>query len=445
MTWLKRAYELTRHRGVRRYAFNTAWLFGEHFLRGVVGVVIGIYVTRYLGPAKFGIFSYIGSTVSILAAVGRLGFDNLLVRELVEKPDQNEGDLGTAFWLTIFSGAGLLFVLVLGMQIWDHLDQHTVYATIAGSILIFQSFSVVDSYFQARVQARTVTICRVLALLVSNSAKVIGVFCGAGLVYFFTVAAFEQALLALFYYFVARAGKFDPFLRHFSIGRAKELLRDSWPLVLTAIAITIYMKMDQVIIKIMLGEREVGIYSAAVRIFETWIALPHLLCISVLPALLFAQQKDRAIYRRRLVLLFRGIVWASLVVSILVFAFAKEIVFYSYGRAFSEASTVLGLVMFTSIWSGMGSVSARYFIMENMQSKIAVRTILAAVLNVILNIALIPILGILGSAWATLVCTFISNYGMDWFDTESSELLSIKHRAMFGGLGAMTRRRTWPD
>jgi O-antigen/teichoic acid export membrane protein len=418
--------------GVRKYASNTAWLLCEQLLRGVVGVVIGIYVTRSLGPTAFGAYSYVIALVAIFTTSGRLGLDNLAVRELVRYPEKTSFILGTAFWLMLGAGAAFYAMLILTFSFSQSSDGYSTFVAIAGLMLLFQPFIVIDSYFQSIVRVRAVAVCRISALVSSNAAKFWCAYKHSPLVIFFVIATFEQAVLAFAYCYVGRVNKVPRFITSFSFERARFLLSESWPLMITALAVVLYMKMDQMIIKQILGEREVGVYSAAVRIYELWIAMPYLLTVSLMPAIVRAKSADSDLYRNRLIYLFRFVFWGSAAVVGAVCIFARPIIEISYGASFSGAATVLAVVMWTAVWSAMGSVSARYFVIEGMQRKVAVRTVIAAAINLVLNLALIPRIGILGAAVATLISTFISNYAMDWFDQDAKELLKIKHAAILG-------------
>ena len=81
---------LQNHQGFMKYFKNTSWLFGEKILRMVVGLFVGIWVARYLGPEQFGLFSYSQSFVGLFIAIATLGLDGIVVRELVK--DENRRD-----------------------------------------------------------------------------------------------------------------------------------------------------------------------------------------------------------------------------------------------------------------------------------------------------------------------------------------------------------------
>lgn len=210
------------------------------------------------------------------------------------------------------------------------------------------------------------------------------------------------------------------------------MLKSAWPLVLGAIAIQIYMRIDQVMIRSMLGLHEVGIYSAAVRVYESWAIVTAIVTVSLLPAIVKLKQGDEASYHKGLAQLFGLVIWMSVLAAAAVSLLSENLMVIAFGDAYRSAAPVVDIIMWTAVFAAMGSVSARYFNVEKMEKKFALRTALAALVNVGLNFLLIPIYGIEGAAIATLACTFFANYLMDWFDRDLKSLLRIKHRAMFG-------------
>ena len=81
---IKKLQSLKSNQGFMRYFKNTSWLFAEKILRMFVGLFVGIWVARYLGPEQFGLFSYAQSFVGLFTAMATLGLDGIVVRELVK-------------------------------------------------------------------------------------------------------------------------------------------------------------------------------------------------------------------------------------------------------------------------------------------------------------------------------------------------------------------------
>ena len=89
-----------------KYFKNTSWLFAEKIIRMMVGLFIGIWVARYLGPEQFGLFSYAVSFVGLFTAISTMGLDTILVRELVKNESNRDILLGTAFRLKLLGAFG---------------------------------------------------------------------------------------------------------------------------------------------------------------------------------------------------------------------------------------------------------------------------------------------------------------------------------------------------
>jgi Polysaccharide biosynthesis protein. len=169
---LLKSREFLSHPGVRRYGSNTAWMFAEQILRMVAGFLVGVWVARYLGPEKFGLFSYALAFVAIFQGIAKLGLDGILVRDLVREPEKATVYLGTAFWLKLFGAVVTLLFIGLAIQFTGNDATANLYILIIASGLIFQSFEVIDFYFQSKVLAKFVSICKMVQLALSSLIKI---------------------------------------------------------------------------------------------------------------------------------------------------------------------------------------------------------------------------------------------------------------------------------
>ena len=134
-----------------KYFRNSSWLFGEKILRMVVGLFVGIWVARYLGPEQFGLFSYAQSFVGLFAAIATLGLDGIVIRELVKDDTRRDEIISTAFWLKLMGAFGVLIVLAIAVNFTSNDSYTNSLVFIIASATIFQSFNVVDMYFQSKV------------------------------------------------------------------------------------------------------------------------------------------------------------------------------------------------------------------------------------------------------------------------------------------------------
>lgn len=431
---IARLKSLTSHSGFRRYGANTAWMFSEQILRMIAGLLVGIWVARYLGPEQFGIFSYALAFTALFAGIAKLGLDGIIVRDLVNDPTKRDIYLGTAFWLKII-GAFLSFSAIALATLFTSNDATTnLYIFIIASGMIFQSFEVIDFYFQSKVLSKFVSLSKMTQLFISSLLKIYFVITGADLIWFVIISAFDQLTLAISLVYAYSKQSLGSFYRSFDLQTAKKLLSDSWPLIFSLMVIAIYMKIDQIMIKEMLGAKEVGIYSAAVRLSEIWYFLPTIIASSIFPAIIQAKQQDQKHYHMRLQQFYTVMVWMAISIALPMTFMSDWIIIKLYGSAYVEAGSVLMIHIWTAVFVFLGVAFGRYLTAENLTKTQFIRTLFGAVVNVISNLILIPKYGIQGAAISTLIAQFSANYFYDLFDPKLYPQLKLKTLALINPL-----------
>lgn len=412
-------------------------MMAEQLLRILSGVFVGIYIARYLGPEDFGVLSYVLAISTFIIAISRLGMDAILVRELVSHPEKKQALMGTAFWMMFITA--IVCSSIVAAVVWSigELPAVKLYASIISMSAIFASALVVDYCFQSEVRANVSAICKSITLFLMSFVKLYLIYIQADLVWFVYAFLMDNAVLAAMFLLAAAQQGRVGFIKCFCWEDAKSMLVSAWPLVLGAVSIQIYMRIDQIMIRNILGLNDVGLYSAAVRIYEAWAIVITILTVSLLPAIVKLKQGSEKNYHKRMTQLFRFVIWVSVGAALFVLIVSEHLMVFAFGGEYRASAPVVDIIMWTAVFAAMGSVSARYFNVERMERKFAVRTALAAVLNVGLNFMLIPLYGIKGAALSTLFCTFFANYLMDWFDKDLITLLNIKHRAIFGPITQM--------
>jgi len=174
------------------------------------------------------------------------------VRELVKTPERRNELLGTAFWLK--AGGAILMWLCIAVAIpfANNDTQTNILIAIIAFAVIFQAFNVIDINYQAEVNSKYVVYAHLVQIVVSSITKLIFVWISAPLVWFAYVFLLDAVVHAvgLTAMYLKNTGKIWYWKWRWET--AKELLRDSWPLILSGMAIMIYMRIDQVMIKEML-------------------------------------------------------------------------------------------------------------------------------------------------------------------------------------------------
>ena len=358
---------LKNHQGFMKYFKNTSWLFFEKILRMFVGLFVGIWVARYLGPERFGLFSYAQSFVGLFTAIATLGLDSIVVRELVKNESKSNELIGTAFYLKLMGAILTLLVLAIATYFTSN-DRYTnLLVFIIASATIFQSFNVIDMYFQSKVLSKYIVFSNIISLFASSIVKIILILIDAPLVAFAWAILFDSIVLALgFIYFFLKYSTLMVRKIYFSKLIAVDLLKNSYPIILSSAVIAIYLKIDQVMIKSMLGEIAVGQYTAATKLSESFYFIPLVISYSFFPAIVNSKNCNE-IYYARLQMLYNLVVWIAIAIALPVTILSDNIIDILYGDQYYQAGSILMIHIWTNILISIGVISGDWFVVENLQ------------------------------------------------------------------------------
>jgi len=394
-----------------RYFKNTSWLMGERILRMGVGLFVGIWIARYLGPEQFGLLSYAQSIVFLFTAIATLGLDGIVVRELVKDESKRDILLGTAFGLKLIGAIIILPVLFLAVQFTNNDDYTNLLVFIIASATIFQSFNVIDFYYQSKVLSKYVALANTIVLALSSMIKIVLLINEAPLLAFAAMIAFDGLVLATgLVYFYIKTSSFKLSDWVFSGAMAKRLLNDSWPLILSGLVVSVYMKIDQIMIKEMLNADAVGQYAAAVRISEAWYFIPMVITSSLFPAIIEAKKQSEKLYYERLQKLYDLMVWLAISIAIPITFLSDWLISLLYGDQFSQAGGVLVIHIWAGVFTFLGVANGKWVTNENLLINGMLRNSFGAVLNVGLNYQLIKIFGVQGAAFSTAASYLFTGY-----------------------------------
>ncbi|MBD3789209.1 MAG: flippase [Campylobacterales bacterium] len=413
-----------------KYFKNTSWLFGEKILRMVVGLFVGIWVARYLGPEQFGLLSYVQSFVGLFTAIATLGLDGIVVRELVKDESRRDELIGTAFWLKLIGAFAVLLILAIAINFTSNDHYTNILVFIIASATVFQSFNVIDFYFQSKVLSRYVVFANIISLFASSVVKIALILYEAPLIAFALVVLFDSFVLTcgfIYFYFkqsqLLKNWKFNIFL-------AKKLLKDSAPLIIAGVINSIYMKIDQVMIKEMFDSTQVGYYAAAVKLSEVWFGIGVLICNSLFPAIVNAKKVSEEFYYKRIQNLFLFLIIISYSLSIAVYFLSDYIISFLYGQEFIAASSILAIHIFSAIFVYLGVSSGRWLISENKTMLNFYRNLFGMIINILLNLYFIPKYGIIGAAYASLIAYIAAFYLYDLFSSSTRQIFYLKTKSL---------------
>lgn len=399
---------------------NGAWLTFDKLTRGVANFIVGVCVARYLGPDQFGLLSYVLAYLAFFQVFANLGLDSIVVRELVhgqDGPKKRIGSLlGTTLLMRFVAGFASWCFAVFFMVInygWD--DQRVLLVALAGGSLIFQAADTVDLWFQSQNASRRTVLAKLFAFSISAGLKLFLIYIGAALEFFAAAIFFEFGMIALSLALVYRrntsesAWKSD--LKEFGI----KILRESWPIILSGFAISIYMRIDQLMIQSMLGNKEVAFFSAAFTFVSLWSIIPTIICSSFMPMISKYKSSNESMYLLLVSRVLRFLLMISISISILVMIWSKQIVYIIYGVEYADASGVLKILIFTIIPIFLGLGQGLWIFNEKKSSLYLKQTVIGLSFSIPLNFILIKYYGIQGAAISAVIAHSTSAILVNFF------------------------------
>lgn len=391
---------------------NAGWLLADNVLRMGIGFLVGIWVTRYLGPERFGQLNYAIAFVTIFSFIALLGLDGIVVRNLVRTPSRRNEILGTTFALKCagaISTIALILSTVFLLKPADYVTHLLVSITSIG--LLFQAFGSVDFFFQAEVRAKYGAYARSCAFMIAAAAKIALILSHAPLAMFALVGTGEIALGSMGLVVAYRRHGYRLRECYPSLAMAKELLRDSWPLILTEMVTMIYMRIDRIIVGEMAGNAEVGIYSVAAMITEALLFIPLSIASSIFPGIVRAQEKGPSVFDEQLQRFYNIMAFAAYCVAVPVTLFAGWGIPLLFGAEYSRAGGMVIGLAWAGLFINLGFARSYYLTTMNWTRLHFFVDLLGCAANVALNLYLVPRYGGMGAVIASIIAYWLAVHG----------------------------------
>jgi PST family polysaccharide transporter len=347
---------------LRRVVGNVLWQMSDKIARMAVGLIVGIWIARYLGPEDFGLLNFAIAFVALFTPFADLGLQAVVVRDLNKRPDDRLQIVASALALRLI-GACVAFTLSMAAILWFRPDSGARLAVLAVVLsLLPQAWDVIDYDYQARMHARPVVVIRTVSLMTFAAIKIGMIAAGANVAAFALAITGEAALSAL-----SMRVLFKAELPRFGVSRAsahemRRLLESCWPLAVAAMSVVLYMRMDQVMLSKLVNDHAVGIFSAAVRVSESWYFVPMAITAAIAPALTAAHAQSGESYRRKMMLSMSAMFYLSICAAVLFTIWADEIIVLLFGANYAEASDVLVIHAWTGVFVCFGLGAGPWFV-----------------------------------------------------------------------------------
>ncbi|HWK24493.1 MAG TPA: flippase [Ureibacillus sp.] len=388
---------------------NTGWLILEQIFRMGLSLIVTSMMARYLGSQNFGLINYSLAYILIFTTVSKLGIDSIIVNEIIKKREDTGKVLGTTICLRLLSSLLSILLILLIVKYMDPNDLTIQMLTFIQSIsLLMVVFDTLDFWFQSNLQSKYIVISKSIAFTIVSIWRLALIFFEKSIYYFAFATVIEGLVISIF--IVVFYYKFKGPRLQFSFLTAKELLCQGFYYFIAGLFIVAYTQIDKIMLGQMMGGTTVGIYTAAMTISSLWVFIPNAIIQSARPVIMTSKTENESSYLKKYKQLYCSIIWIGIAASVAISVLSKPIILVIYGSQFAEAINVLIILIWSRIFSLIGTTRAIWLTIEDLGKFQVSFVALGAVVNIVLNIMLIPHFGAIGAAIATLLAEVISTF-----------------------------------
>jgi len=394
----------------RPAAGNFLWLAMDRGIRLVIALVIGSWSARYLGKANFGLLNFAMPIVAVFASIAPLGMEALVVRQLIHEPQLAGRWLGTVIGFR--SAAATLFGFaalgVAWMQRPGDASSLWITAILAAGMAV-QALEAGELYFQARIEMRRLIVPRLGLSVFMNLLKVVFILRGMSVYWFAALTALEQGASGLLTLWLMRRALGTSQRLQFEFQRGWTLLKECWPLAVSALTVIAYVKSSQLILNTRLSNAELGVYAAAIRIPDTVAFVPGLLASSLLPGLLRSRAQGDDVYFTQLQRFFRINASVAYLICLPISLGSFFIIPLLFGPSYREAAPIMAVYTWAWFFAFMGGARGQHLLNLRLVRLSLLFSLVGLAVSLALNFLLIPKFGSLGAAYATVVSNLASS------------------------------------
>lgn len=394
----------------RSFITNLSWIFVGNVAHAVLSFLINIIVARYLTTNDNGIVNYAASWISFYHALAAMGINSIINKFTTEDLEESNSYLTTAIFFRIISGvvgAGLVVVTVLIINPGENIVLYI--SAIQGLSIAFSAGDTLIYWFRYKRQANVVAIIRLIAFFIPAVVKIVAIVVWKNL-YLYTIGLVLETLMFSLLLVIQYRKDYSKRL-DVSFGKLKEILSASYPFIFSSILATIYAQTDRVMLKNMVDNSSVAYYSVAVTLAGLMSIVTSAIIEGFRPEIIGSYNSgNQKLYEKRLTQAYAVTFWICIAYGVFITIFAKQIILLLYGEKYLPSVPALSLIVWYTSFSYFGIIHNIYMVAENKQKWVQVTTLVGALTNIILNTLLIPSLGIVGAATASLATQFIGNF-----------------------------------
>ena len=386
---------------------NTLWLSSAQLINSVITYLLVVFIARNLGDVSFGEYSFLFSFTVLTFIFSDLGLNILLMKEVSRDNSRLNHYFNSIFTLKIIlSLLSFIFTLIISFFFYS-LTLNLLLTMIISFLMIITDFFyyTFNTLNRTNISSFSIIIERIAAI----SLIFYGLYIRSDLTLVLIMLIISYSIKLLFLSYNLRGLVKIKFLINYY--EWKIMIKESVPFFLTSVFLFIYFKIDTVILHFMTTDQYVGWYTAAYKFLDALILIPQLLIIAIFPSMSKLYIEDKTVLKDLFNRTLRYLIILGTPISIGLFILSKRLIMFIFGNEFIKSTPILQVLVFTIPFLFINYLIGNLLMSIDKQKYFTITTGLCALINIILNLILIPYYSYLGAAIATVI-TEIINLGM---------------------------------
>ena len=392
---------------------NATWIIVCRVIQALLSLIISMLTARYLGPSNYGIINYASSIVAFLVPIMQLGFRNTLVQEFVKKPNEEGKILGTALVLNVISAVFCIIGVISFVLIANRGETDTIIVCSLYSInLIFQALEMSQYWYQVKLLSKYTSIVSLCAYIVVSIYRIYLLITGKSIYWFAISQTLDFMIIAIalliIYYKVGKQKLF------FSLKTGKEMFSVSKYYIVSSMMVTVFGHIGSILLKFLMDDAAVGFYTTTIACTGMTSFIFAAIVDSARPSVLESRAVSKNVFEKNMISLYTIIIYVSLLQGLVLSIFAPLAVRALYGSAYDSAVMPLRIMSWFTVFSNIGTVRNVWILAEEKQKYLWIINLSGAMTNIVLNLLLIPAMGVSGAALASVITQFFTNVIMSY-------------------------------
>jgi len=411
---------------VRKIGKNTLFLLTSQVIFSFLALIISIFVARILGDVAFGKYSLAIAFPTLLTFLLDFGYATLLIKEVSKDKSLSNKYLSNTLKFRLILFPVIFFILLISVNIMGYPDstKNIVYLF---SIFVFLRtvtnifYATFRAFEKMEYEAAIIT----LTTIIRSSLGLIILSLGYGLIalglifVFSGVAEFIIALVLCRKKFIKTKFEIHPSF-------IKNTIKTALPLGLLGVFGIIYVRIDTVMLSLFKGDAVVGWYNAAYTLVLGFQFIPHLFMQSLLPAMSIYYISSRESLQKAYEKSFKYLFILGLPIAVGIFLLADKFILFFYGKEFINSVVVLQILAWDVVLYFLYTCTGFVLISTDKQNQMAAILAFSAILNITLNLFLIPLYSYIGAGIATLACELLLLIIYLYLNKQNSFTINIK-------------------